>query len=92
MTLFSFSVLFHQSIFIFDASNFKLKEQFLLSDISAISVSHLTDGVVVISLPTEGPNAKGDVILETDRVIELVVKLALFSNMLEKVNIVSTGE
>ena len=81
-----------QSCFILDASNFKLKEHFLLSDIQAISVSHLTDGVVVLSLPTEGSSdARGDVIIKTERVIEFVIKLALFSQKLEQVKIVTSG-
>ena len=63
-----------------------------MSHIQAISVSHLTDGVVVISLPTEGgSDARGDVIIKTERVIEFVIKLALFSQKLEQVKIISDG-
>ncbi len=68
-----------------------MKEQFPLSDISAISVSSLSDGVMVIGLPTEGPNARGDLIIKTEQVIELVTKLALFGGKLDTVKIVSTG-
>ena len=69
-----------------------MKEQFPLSDISAISVSSLSDGVVVIGLPTEGPNARGDLIIKTEQVIELVTKLALFGGKWDTgVKVVSTG-
>ncbi len=81
----------HTPLHRLDTSNFKVKEQFPLSDISAISVSSLSDGVVVIGLPTEGPNARGDLIIKTEQVIELVTKLALFGGKLDTVKIVSTG-
>ncbi len=68
-----------------------MKEQFPLSDITAISVSNLSDGVVVIGLPIAGPNARGDIIIKSEQVIELVTKMALFGGKLESVKIVSTG-
>ncbi|XP_064392858.1 unconventional myosin-Ic-A-like isoform X2 [Halichondria panicea] len=87
----SSSLIRQNNCFYLDTSNFKVKEQFPLSDISAISVSSLSDGVVVIGLPTEGPNARGDLIIKTEQVIELVTKLALFGGKLDTVKIVSTG-
>ncbi|XP_064392805.1 unconventional myosin-Ic-A-like isoform X2 [Halichondria panicea] len=81
-----------RNCFFLDTSNFKVKEQFPLSDISTISVSSLSDGVVVIGLPTEGPNARGDLIIKTEQVIELVTKLALFGGKWDTgVKVVSTG-
>lgn len=74
-----------------DASNFRMKEQFKYGDIRGIRVSHLTDGVVVIQLPSDGPEGRGDLILETDCIIEFVVKLALFSEKLQEVKIDSSG-
>lgn len=60
-------------------------------DIQGIVVSHLTDGVVVIKLPTDGVDGRGDLIVRTDYVIEFVIKLALFAEKMQKVQINSTG-
>ena len=68
-----------------------MKEHFKYEDIGGITVSHLTDGIVVIKLPKDGPEGRGDLILETDHVIEFVIKLALFSNKLQLVEINSSG-
>ncbi len=54
-------------------------------------MSNLTDGIVVIKLPVDGPEGRGDLILETDHIIEFVIKLALFANKLDDVKIVSNG-
>ena len=74
-----------------DGGNFKLKEQFQYEDMRGILVSHLNDGVLVIQLPTEGPHNRGDLILETNHAIELVLKLALFADKLDQVLINSSG-
>ena len=68
-----------------------MKEHFHYEEILGILVSHLSDGVLVIRLPTEGPNSRGDLILETDYIIELVTKLARFSDKLQQVEINSSG-
>lgn len=51
----------------------KVKEKFALplSDLVSISVSTLSDGVIVISTPGEEKNDKGDFIFDTPHVIEL---------------------
>ncbi len=74
-----------------DASTFKLKEQFDYADIGGITVSHLADGVVVIKLPLEGVEGRGDLILKTDHVVEFVIKLALFAGKMQQVQINATG-
>ena len=73
--------------YLVDVSNFKLKESFTFEEIQSILVSKLTDGIVLIRLPSEGPNARGDLILQTDRVIELVLKLGLYGNKLSNVEV-----
>jgi hypothetical protein len=80
-----------QACYLVDAGNFKLKEQFKFTDILSITVSHLADGIVVIRLPTEGAEGRGDLILQTDHVVEFVIKLALFSEKLQQVEINSSG-
>ena len=53
----SFSVCV-QECFLLDAANFKLKERFSLAEINHITVSSKTDGVVIIRLPVDTPNAR----------------------------------
>ena len=76
---------------IVDVGNFKLKESFTFDEIQSILVSNLTDGIIVIRLPSEGPKARGDLILQTDQVIELVLKLGLYGNKLQQVEIFTTN-
>lgn len=44
--------------YLLEASSFKLKEQFTFEELQRITVSSLTDGVVIIRLPAEGPHAR----------------------------------
>ena len=81
----------HQACYLLDAGTFKLKEHFKYTDIRGITVSHLADGVVVVRLPAEGSDGRGDLILQTDHVVEFVIKLALFAEKLQQVEINSTG-
>ena len=100
----------------------KLKEHFLFEEIQKICVSSLSDGLVVVRLPTEGPenrvrrlcrvqrgssidpflrhrncpkpplfSLQGDLILETDHLVEFVTKLSLYAEKLEQVQIVDSG-
>ena len=80
-----------KACFLLDASNFKVKEHFTFEEVQAVKVSHLTDGIVIIQLPSEGPDGRGDLILETDHVIEFVIKLALFAKKLQNVEVNTTN-
>lgn len=79
-----------QACYLLEGGNFKLKEQFKYTDIRGIAVSHLADGIVVVRLPADG-DGRGDLILQTDHVVEFVIKLALFAEKLQQVEINSTG-
>ena len=68
-----------------------MKEHFSFDAIQKIVVSNLTDGIVLVKLPTEGPDGRGDLILEVDPVIEFVIKLALNAEKLRAVEIDSSG-
>lgn len=72
-----------------ELGTFKLKESFMFVEIQSILVSKLTDGMIIIRLPSEGPNARGDLILQTDHVIELVMKLGLYGKKLAQIEVFS---
>ena len=77
--------------YLVDVGNFKVKESFTFAEIQSILVSKLTDGIVIIRLPWEGPNARGDLILQTDQVIELVLKLGLYGSKLSQIQVSSSN-
>jgi len=69
-----------------------VKEHFSYIDIKAIVVSDLTDCIVVVRLPAEGAEARGDLILQVDYVVEFVIKLATYANKVSVVQIESSGK
>jgi len=77
--------------YLLDSNGLKFKERFSFGDIQQICVSSLNDGLVVIRLPTDGPEGRGDLILETDKLVEFVIKLTLYANKMDKVEINSSG-
>ena len=72
-----------------EVGSFKLKESFMYPEIQSILVSRLTDGIIVIRLPSDGPNGRGDLILQSDHVIELVMKLGLYGKKLAQIEVFS---
>ena len=72
-----------------EVGSFKLKESFMYAEIQSILVSRLTDGIIVIRLPSDGPNARGDLILQSDHVIEVVMKLGLYGKKLAQIEVFS---
>lgn len=77
--------------YLLDASSFKLKEQFSFEELEKVTVSSLSDGMVVIRLPMDKPNARGDLVLNmSELVIEFVLKLALAAQKLDQVEIDSS--
>ncbi|KAI0223260.1 Unconventional myosin-Ic-A [Lamellibrachia satsuma] len=69
----------NNSIFILNVSDFKLKDKICLSQIKEISVSGLMDGLFVIHMNMEKNGQKGDVILQSDRLIETITKITVAS-------------
>ncbi|XP_061753715.1 unconventional myosin-Ic [Nerophis ophidion] len=65
----------------------KIKQKIDYASLGGISVSSLSDGMVVLHMPTEDNKQKGDVLLHCNHVIELVTKLALIARMLNYINI-----
>jgi myosin-1 len=59
----------------------KLKENVTYTDISGVTVTSGNDGFVVFRMPADGPQAKGDLIVEVEHVIETVVKFVRISGI-----------
>ncbi|XP_048857426.1 LOW QUALITY PROTEIN: unconventional myosin-Ic-like [Brienomyrus brachyistius] len=65
----------------------KLKQRIDYETLIGISVSSLSDGIFVLHLPYEEKKQKGDVVLQTEHVIEAVTKLAISADKVHSVNV-----
>lgn len=81
-----------KACYLVEPGSFKVKEQFEYSRMHALSLSSLGDGIIIIRLPVDADEGKGDLIIDTDvHVIETAFKIAHFANKKEKVQIETSG-
>ncbi|CDQ69477.1 unnamed protein product [Oncorhynchus mykiss] len=64
----------------------KLKQRIDYATLRSISVSSLSDGFMVLHVPSEDNKQKSDVVLQCDHLIEVVTKLATMADKKIKVN------
>uniref|UniRef100_A0A672JD71 Myosin Ic, paralog b n=1 Tax=Salarias fasciatus TaxID=181472 RepID=A0A672JD71_SALFA len=65
----------------------KLKQRIDYSALKGISVSSLSDGVFVLHVPSDDNKQKGDVVLQSDHVIETLTKVAICADKVNSINI-----
>ncbi|XP_036419693.1 myosin Ic, paralog b isoform X1 [Colossoma macropomum] len=65
----------------------KLKQHIDYSALKGISVSSLSDGMFVLHVPCEDNKQKGDVVLQSDHVIETLTKVAICADKINSINI-----
>ncbi|XP_053532982.1 unconventional myosin-Ic isoform X2 [Ictalurus punctatus] len=65
----------------------KIKQRIDYGSLLGISVSSLSDGFFVLHVPTADSKQKGDLVLQSDHVIEAVTKLAVMSDKIHVVNV-----
>lgn len=65
----------------------KIKQRFDYAALRGISLSSLSDGMVVLHMPSEDNKQKGDAVLQCSHAIELVTKLSLMAKKVNYVNI-----
>ncbi|XP_068601961.1 unconventional myosin-Ic-like [Brachionichthys hirsutus] len=65
----------------------KLKQRIDYGALKGISVSSLSDGLFVLHVPSADNKQKGDVVLQSDHVIETLTKIAICANKINNVNI-----
>ncbi|XP_061674276.1 unconventional myosin-Ih [Syngnathoides biaculeatus] len=58
----------------------KIKQTILYTALQGISVSNLTDSIVVLHVTREDPKDKGDLVLQCKHLFELVTKLSIVAN------------
>ncbi|XP_061624177.1 unconventional myosin-Ih isoform X3 [Phyllopteryx taeniolatus] len=58
----------------------RIKQRILYTALKGISVSNLTDSIVVLHITCEDPKEKGDLVLQCNHLFELVTKLCIIAN------------
>uniref|UniRef100_A0AAQ5YBX8 Myosin motor domain-containing protein n=1 Tax=Amphiprion ocellaris TaxID=80972 RepID=A0AAQ5YBX8_AMPOC len=65
----------------------KLKQRIDYGALKGISVSSLSDGLFVLHVPSDDNKQKGDVVLQSDHVIETLTKIAICAEKINNINI-----
>ncbi|XP_056297946.1 unconventional myosin-Ic-like isoform X1 [Pseudoliparis swirei] len=65
----------------------KLKQRIDYASLKGISVSSLSDGLFVLHVLSEDNKQKGDVVLQSDHIIETLTKIAICSDKISNINI-----
>ncbi|XP_034023677.1 unconventional myosin-Ic-like isoform X2 [Thalassophryne amazonica] len=65
----------------------KLKQRIDYTALKGISVSSLSDGLFVLHVPSDDNKQKGDVVLQSDHVIETLTKLVICGDKIDNINI-----
>ncbi|KAJ3589450.1 hypothetical protein NHX12_010295 [Muraenolepis orangiensis] len=65
----------------------KIKQRIDYNSLRGISVSRLTDGILILHVLSEDKKQKGDLVLLCDHVIEVVTKVAMMAGKVNQVNV-----
>ncbi|KAF3695824.1 Unconventional myosin-Ih [Channa argus] len=66
----------------------KIKQRVLYSSLKGISVSNLTDGMIVFHITCEDPKQKGDLVIQCDHLFEVLTKLSVIANKQSAIKVV----
>ncbi|XP_040897937.1 unconventional myosin-Ih [Toxotes jaculatrix] len=66
----------------------KIKQRVLYTSLKGISVSNLTDGMIVFHITCEDPKQKGDLVMQCDHLFEFITKLSVIANKQNAVKVV----
>uniref|UniRef100_A0A8D3CB29 Myosin IH n=1 Tax=Scophthalmus maximus TaxID=52904 RepID=A0A8D3CB29_SCOMX len=66
----------------------KIKQRVLYAFLKGISVSNLTDGMVVFHITCEDPKQKGDLVMQCDHLFEFLTKLGVIANKQNVIKVV----
>ncbi|XP_028312554.1 unconventional myosin-Ih isoform X2 [Gouania willdenowi] len=66
----------------------KIKQRVLYTSLKGISVSNLTDCIIVFHITCEEPKQKGDLVLQCDHLFELLTKLSVIANKQNAIQVV----
>ncbi|XP_055017329.1 unconventional myosin-Ih isoform X2 [Boleophthalmus pectinirostris] len=66
----------------------KIKQRVLYTSLKGISVSSLTDAIVVFHITCEDPKQKGDLVMQCDYLFEFLTKLSVIANKRDAIHVV----
>uniref|UniRef100_A0A8D0AY66 Myosin IH n=1 Tax=Sander lucioperca TaxID=283035 RepID=A0A8D0AY66_SANLU len=66
----------------------KIKQRVLYTSLKGISVSNLTDGMIVFHITCEDRKQKGDLVMQCDHLFEFLTKLAVIANKQNAIKVV----
>ncbi|KAF3850864.1 hypothetical protein F7725_012636 [Dissostichus mawsoni] len=66
----------------------KIKQRVLYTSLKDISVSNLTDGIIVLHITCEDPKQKGDLLMQCDHLFEFLTKLCFIAHKQNSVKVV----
>uniref|UniRef100_A0AAV2MST2 Unconventional myosin-Ih n=1 Tax=Knipowitschia caucasica TaxID=637954 RepID=A0AAV2MST2_KNICA len=66
----------------------KIKQRVLYTSLKGISVSSLTDGIVVFHITCEDPKQKGDLVMQCDHLFEFLTKISIIANKQNAIKVV----
>ncbi|CAJ1068809.1 unconventional myosin-Ih [Xyrichtys novacula] len=66
----------------------KIKQRVLYTSLKGISVSTLTDTIIVVHITCEDPKEKGDLVLQCDHLFEFLTKLSVIANKQSAIKVV----
>jgi len=81
------------ALYLHDGKDYKLKHKIPLTDLTGLTITNMGDGLLVLRIPPEIKQAKGDLIINCPNVIEVVTKIIdAASQNKSLLNIVPPGE
>ncbi|XP_053181207.1 unconventional myosin-Ih [Scomber japonicus] len=66
----------------------KIKQRVLYTSLKGISVSNLTDGIIVFHITCEDPKQKGDLVMQCDHLFEFLTKLSTIASKQNVIKVV----
>ncbi|XP_037536368.1 unconventional myosin-Ih [Nematolebias whitei] len=66
----------------------KIKQRVLYMSLKGISVSNLSDGIIVFHITREDPKQKGDLIIQCDHLFECLTQLSIIANKQSAIKVV----
>uniref|UniRef100_A0A674APH1 Myosin IH n=1 Tax=Salmo trutta TaxID=8032 RepID=A0A674APH1_SALTR len=66
----------------------KIKQRVLYTTLNGVSVSTLSDGIIIFHIASEDDKQKGDLIMQCDHLFEVLTKLSVVANKQSTINVV----
>ncbi|KAL5011806.1 hypothetical protein ScPMuIL_010357 [Solemya velum] len=85
-------ILTDQNVYVLSEKDFTVKDKIPYHQITGVLCSGFTDGIFVILIKMVNNGSKGDLILQSDYMIELVTKVAMIGGVADLVNVVNKGQ